>query len=230
MKKNPYSGKFIVLEGTDGSGKTAQFKKLVARLKTKGFEVATVDFPQYASSSSYFVREYLNGRYGGWKEVGPYKASVFYALDRFDVSRKIKKWLEMGKIVVANRYVASNMGHQGAKISERPKRIKFLKWLDEFEHEILEVPHPTLTVVLHVPAEIAQALVDKKGAREYIGGVKRDIHEADLKHLKQAEQVYLEITKLFPKDFRLIECVKNGKLLTIEEIHERVWKIVTKIL
>src|SRR2546423_12717689 len=125
-------GKFIVLEGTDGSGKTTQFKKLIDRLE-KEHEVTTFDFPQYAKPSSYFVKEYLNGRYGTLAEVGPYRASIFYALDRFDVGREISKWLKEDKIIVSNRYVSSNMGHQGAKIKDIKERKEYFKWIDQFE-------------------------------------------------------------------------------------------------
>lgn len=230
MKKNPYKGKFVVIEGTDGSGKTEQFKKLIEKLKFCNFKVATFDFPQYGKPCAYFVEQYLNGKYGSWEEVGPYKASMFYALDRFEASKEIKKELQTGKIVISNRYVASNMGHQGSKINSKAERIKLYKWLDEFEFEILEIPRPALNIVLHIPAEIAQKLVDKKGQREYLKGAKRDIHEADIKHLKRAEQAYLEIVKLFPKDFCLVECVENGRLLSIEEIHEKIRQIIKRVL
>ncbi len=221
---------FIVIEGTDGSGKTEQFKKLIARLKSNGFKVATFDFPQYEKPSSYFVKEYLNGKYGSWKKVGPHKASIFYALDRFGAGKEIKKELKTGKIVISNRYVASNMGHQGSKIKSKKQRIKLYKWLYELEFEILGIPRPMLNIVLHVPAKTAQKLVDKKGKREYLKGARRDIHEDDIGHLKQAEQAYLEIVKLFPGDFRLVECVENKRLLSIEEIHEKVWKVVKQAL
>lgn len=224
-------GKFIVFEGTDGSGKTEQFKKLVRRLEEKKYKVATFDFPQYGKPSSYFVEEYLNGRYGGWREVGPYKASLFYAMDRFDIGPRIKKELASGKVIVSNRYISSNMGHQGAKIKNRNERLKFFKWLYELEYEILGIPKPNLAIVLHVPAKIAQKLVDKKGKREYLRWMKkRDIHTADINHLKQAERTYLEMTKIFPNDFKLVECVEKGKLLSIREIHEKVWRIVKGVL
>ena len=219
-------GKFFVLEGTDGSGKTVQFHELIAHLKRAGKQIATFDFPQYDKQSSYFVREYLNGQYGTWKEVGPYKASLFYALDRFDVGPRVREWQSKGRTVVANRYVASNMGHQGSKIASLKARKQFFAWLHELEYGMLEIPRPDLTIFLHVPAAIAQKLVDKKGKREYVHGAKRDIHEADLVHLAQAERTYLEMVRMFPREFRLVECVEKGKLLSVGEIHARVWEIV----
>lgn len=221
----PKKGTFIVLEGTDGSGKGTQFEILMARLKTQGVDVATFDFPQYEKQSSYFVREYLNGKYGSSEAVGPYRASMFYALDRFDVGGQIHQWLSEGRVVLSNRYVSSNMGHQGAKMS-RSARKKFFGWLDELEYGILEIPRPHLTIVLHVPAKIAQALVDKKGARKYIGGAKRDLHEADLRHLRRAEETYLDMVRVYPKEFKLVECMDGKRLMTVDEIHQEVWSLV----
>ena len=223
-------GKFIVIEGTDGSGKTAQFKKLLPRLKRAGFPVATFDFPQYGKPSCYFVERYLNGEYGGWKEVGPYKASLFYAIDRFDIGRKIRAAISKGNVVISNRYVPSNMGHQGAKIADPRERKKFFKWLYDLEYRILGIPKPDLIVVLHMPARTAQKLVDQKGSREYVKGVKRDLHEADITHLLQAERTYLEMARMFPRDFKLVECVERGRLLSILEVHEKIWRIVEKRL
>lgn len=223
-------GKFIVLEGTDGSGKTTQFKKLVTRLRRGRHKVATVDFPQYDKESSYFVREYLNGRYGSLEEVGPYRASIFYALDRFDVGSQIRTWLNEGRVVVSNRYVGSNMGHQGAKIKNAKARKRYFAWVGEFEYQLLGIPKPDLNLILHMPAGVAQTLVDKKARRKYIGGKKRDLHEANLAHLKRAEQTYLEMAKTFPKDFTVIRCMEQEKLLSVEEIQEKIWKVVNTIL
>jgi dTMP kinase len=230
MKINPYKYPFFVLEGTDGSGKTEQFTALIRRLKEEGYPVETFDFPQYGKPSAFFVEQYLNGKYGGWEEVGPYKASIFYAIDRFDIGLQISKALKEGKVCVSNRYVASNMGHQGAKITDQKELMKFLKWVYRFEYEIIGIPRPVISIILHMPAEIAQGLVDKKGAREYVGGVKRDIHEADIRHLKRAEQTYFKIAELFPKDFAVVECYENGRILSIDEIHQKVYEIVEKIL
>lgn len=218
-KAQKRKGKFIVLEGTDGSGKTEQFRRLVRRLRKAGYEVVTRDFPQYQSQSSYFVREYLKGKYGTWREVGPQRASIFYAIDRYDVGLKIKRDLEAGKIVVSNRYVASNFGHQGAKIKETKKRRAFLKWDHEFEYDLLGIPKPDLNIFLRVPAEIANRLIGKRGRR-------RDVHE-NIGHLRAAERSYEDAIRLFRRDFRVIECTdRRGNLASIEEIHERVWKAV----
>jgi dTMP kinase len=220
-------GKFIVIDGTDGSGKATQTNLLVDELKVGGYPVEMVDFPQYGTKSAGLIEEYLNGKYG---QVGPQAASIFYAIDRFDASFKIRQWLKEGRVVISNRYVTANAGHQGGKIDDDIDRLKFFKWLDNLEYNIFGIPKPDLNIILHVPAETAQKLVDKKSAfeRKYVNGKKRDLHEADIKHLKNAEKVYLEIAKLFPNT-KLVECVKDSELLSPGEVHNKVWELVRRI-
>ena len=107
------TGKFIVIDGTDGSGKATQTELLVKRLAQAGYEVVMADFPQYGQKSAGLVEHYLNGKYGTALDVGPYRASIFYAADRYDASFQIRQWLKEGKIVISNRYVTANMAHQG---------------------------------------------------------------------------------------------------------------------
>ena len=221
-------GKLIVIDGTDGTGKTTQAALLVQHLKKEKRSVAIADFPRYGLPSAYFVEQYLNGRYGSASDVSPYGASLFYALDRFEAKQSLLKQLAKGQVVVSNRYVTANMGHQGGKITSRLARRRYLKWVDWLEHEILGLPRPDLTIILHVPAAQAQRLVDRKGRRDYIRR-KRDLHEADIAHLKAAEQTYLEIARRFPK-CELVECVEKGKLLSPATIHEQIWGIVEQTL
>ncbi len=220
-------GKLIVLDGNDGSGKATQTKLLVEELVASGYKVETASFPQYGSKSAGLVEEYLNGKYG---QVTPQAASIFYAVDRFDASFKIRQWLSEGKIVVSNRYVTANAGHQGGKIGDEIERLKFFKWLDNLEYTVFNIPKPDLNIILNVPAAVAQELVDKKSedVRKYVGGKKRDLHEADINHLKNAEKVFMEIARLFPNT-KLVECVEQGKLLPVEIIHNKVWELVRRI-
>lgn len=229
-KKKPQTqrGRFIVIDGTDGSGKATQTNLLLEELKINGYMVEMTDFPQYGTKSAGLIEEYLNGKYG---QVGPEAASIFYAIDRFDASFKIRQWLDEGKIVISNRYVTANAGHQGGKIADDLDRLKFFRWLDNLEYNIFNIPKPDLNIILHVPAEMAQQLVDKKSAdeRKYANGKKRDLHEADIKHLKNAEKVYMQISKLFPNT-KLVECVSSGKLLSPHDVHNKVWELVRRIV
>ena len=217
-------GIFIVIEGTDGSGKTVQTKKLVENLKNAGKDVETIEFPQYGKKSAVLVEEYLNGKYGSAKEVGPYRASIFYACDRYDASFIIRKWLDEGKIVIANRYVSANMGHQAGKIKDIDERDKFLEWLEDLEFNIFAIPKPDLNILLYMLPEIGQKLVDKKGHREYVRGKKRDIHEADINHLKDAAEAYKYCGEKY--NWLVIDCAPNNKLREIEDISKEIFEKV----
>jgi thymidylate kinase/thymidylate synthase ThyX len=225
----PREGLFLVIEGTDGSGKGTQFKLLKEKLESEGFDVETFDFPQYDQPSSYFVREYLNGKYGTAEEVGPYTGSLFFAIDRYEAATQIRRALKEGKVVLANRFTGSNMAHQGTKFQNSEERRGFFIWLDNLEFQMLNIPRPDKSFVLRVPAKIAQELVDQKDARSYTDK-KRDIHEADLSHLERSVEVYDDLCQLFPKDFTRLDCVRSDKLMSIDQVHDMLWKTIEPLL
>lgn len=231
QKKLSYdrTGKLIVLDGTDGSGKRTQSEKLVEQLIAHGYDAILVDFPQYGEKSAGLVENYLNGKYGPAHEVSPYVASFFYALDRYDARPQLQKWLDQGKIIVSNRYVSASMGHQGGKFDTPEQRKAYFEWLTHYEYNVFGIPEPDTNIVLHVPAPVAQKLVAKKQSREYLNGKTHDIHEEDLNHLMRAEQTYLEMCSALP-GFELITCVAGERLLSIEEIHRLVWRHVERVL
>lgn len=222
------TGTFIVIDGTDGSGKATQTKLLVEKLEQKGYPVKMIDFPQYGQKSAGLVEEYLNGKFGQALEVGPYRASIFYACDRYAAAPQIQKWLDQGNIVIANRYVSSNMGHQAGKIKDLAEREKFLDWLFDLEYNVFGIPKPDLNILLYLPPEIGQELVDHKGSRDYVGGAKRDIHEADLQHLKDAAQAYKYVADKY--NWITIDCAPENKLLAIEDIHDLLWQEIRKLI
>jgi len=225
---NKYSGKLIVIDGTDGSGKATQLNLLKIKLESEGYSVMVADFPQYNQKSAGLVEEYLSGKYGQANDVTPYQASIFYAVDRFDASAKIRGWLESGKIVLANRYTSANMGHQGGKIENPLERKAFFNWLYDLEYKLFDIPKPDLSIILHVEAEISQKMAQSRARTDWSGS-KADIHEKSLDHLKNAERVYLEIAESYP-EFQLINCTKNGAILTREEISLLVWMMIKRII
>lgn len=218
-------GKLIVIDGGDGTGKTTQFKLLLKRLQDEDLDVITMDFPQYGKKSCGAVEEYLNGKYGTADDVGPYRGSIFFAVDRYDASFDMRKALDDGKIVLCNRYVTANMAHQGGKIADEQERLKYFEWLKDLEYRLFGIPQPDINIFLRVPPEIALELVDKKGQREYIGDKKRDMHEEDLEHQRNAEKVYMQLANLLPNSF-MVECAPDGKLMLPEEVHEKIWEVV----
>lgn len=229
-------GKLIVIEGTDGSGKKTQTAKLLERLLAHGAHpfVESIDFPRYGTPSCYLVEKYLHGGFGTANEVGPYVASMFYAVDRYDHSFGMKKKLDAGTILVSDRYVSASMGHQAGKIDDLPERDKYLEWLNNLEFEIFKIPKPDLTILLYVDAETNQRLMASRPDKEYLKGKKQDIHEADLEHMKKAGEAFKYVAEKF--GWTIIDCApKNaenpeGKLMTIDEIHEKVWQEVQKVL
>lgn len=228
---NSPSGKLIVIDGTDGSGKKTQTQLLLDRLQKAGYPTISISFPQYGKKSAGLVEEYLNGKYGKADALDPYIASLFYALDRFDLSHDIKKSLDEGKIIVTDRYVDANAGHQGGKIKDPEDRKRYIAWLYNLEYRILGIPKPDVVFILHVPAEIGQQLVLTKQQRLYLEeGKKTDAHEADLDHLKAAEKTYLWLAKQYPLDHKIVECVRSGEMLSREEIHGIIWKELTTFL
>ena len=131
-------GKLIVIEGTDGSGKSTQFRLLTQRLENENIAFQKIVFPQYSEPSSALIRMYLGGEFGtNPSDVNAYAASTFYAIDRYASYKKIwGQWYEQGGLVVCDRYTTSNAVHQASKEPEETRQA-FLKWLYDFEYDRL---------------------------------------------------------------------------------------------
>ena len=216
-------GKLFVIDGTDGSGKQTQFDKLKERLSKDGVEYKTVSFPNYDSPSSSLVKMYLSGEFGtNAQEISPYIASTFYAADRYATFQTgYKEYYENGGIILADRYTTANMVHQAGKIKDKEERDKFLKWLWDFEFKLYGLPIPTEVFFLNMPTEYALKLMENR-KNKITKEEKKDIHERNPEHMKDA---YNEACKLSKKyNWKEIKCVKDGKIRTIEDIHEEIYQ------
>ncbi len=221
-------GVFIVIEGTDGAGKSTQYEALQKKLKAEGYDVVPIHFPRYDEPSSYFVRQYLSGEYGTAEEVGPYTGSLFYALDRYQAAKTIRNALSEGKVVLCDRYIGSNMIHQGTKFAHPEERRGYFIWLDNLEFQMLDIPRPDLNVMLSVPYEVVQKrLAEKEKSSTHVD---KDVHEASDDHMRKTIDVAAELVQLFPKDFMAVDSVRSGQLLDIETIHRMIWEKVEPIL
>lgn len=231
-------GKLIVLEGIDGSGKSTQTKLLLSRLEKEGLKTATIDFPQYGRKSAGLVQEYLNGSYGEVDEVGPYRASIFYACDRYDASSKIRTWIQEGRIVVADRYTISNIGHQGGKIRNLKKWREFTRWIYELEYGLFGISKPDLIVILKTSPDVAYSHSEsavrnrakKKKRAGYLNGGGRDVHERDRQHLARALASYIRFSRENSHECEAVNCLRAGEFLPPEVIHKKVWLVVAKVL
>lgn len=226
-------GKFIAIEGPDGSGKETQQKLLIARLQSEGYSVEPFDFPQYKTSLfGELVGEMLSEKYGSMDNIHPRIASVIYAADRWDASQRIQNHLDEGKIVVANRYTLSNMAHQSARLPES-EREGFLSWLESIEYSGrgFKIPKPDLYIHLDVPPEISQELILLKAERAYLEGKgSKDALEKNAAHQIEAAKMYGQLSESI-EGIVTVKCTnsENG-LLDIDTIHDLIWVEMRKTI
>lgn len=222
------SGKFVAIEGTDGSGKKTQTNLLCEKLHDKNISFEKIDFPRYGSASAYFVEKYLSGGYGESNTVSPKRASIFYALDRMDHQKEIKEWLKAGKLVISDRYTTASMGHQAGKIKDENSKDEFLTWLSDFEYNICENAKPDKIIFLYVPPELSFKMIGERVECKDTKGTKRDIHELDFDHMKKASEAFMYVAHKF--DWDIIECAPKGVMLLKEEIHNMIWEKVAPMI
>ncbi len=226
-------GKLIVLDGADGAGKATQTKLLLARLKKEGKKVKTLDFPQYTNNFfGTLIGECLAGRHGNFVELDPYIASALYAADRFESKEKIQKWLNLGHVVVLDRYVSANQIHQGGKITNAKERREFLAWLEKMEFGVYGLPKPSVIVYLDVPYEISKKLLGEKDAKlqkVYLQKGAKDQAEENELYLKKSRESAVKMVKQ-SNQWEKVVCSQKGKLLAREVIHERIWDVVKKYM
>jgi len=223
-------GKLIVLDGTDGSGKATQVELLKQKLHEKGYLVEKIDFPQYGAKSAGPVEEYLSGKFGAPDQVGAYRASILYAVDRYSASFKMKEWLEEGKIVICDRYVSANMGHQAGKILDLKKRDKYLDWLFDLEYNIFEIPKPDINLFLYLEPEIARRLAQENTSNKFTNDLKgKDIHEKDPEHMKKASESFKYVAEKY--NWITIDCSnKEDGIRTRKDISEEIYTKVKELL
>ncbi len=225
MTKIKKKKKFVVIEGLDGSGKGTQTRLLFDSLKSLGEHVMMVDFPQYGKPSAALVEMYLNGTFGESREVSPYQASIFYAVDRFAESKRMHEHLQKGGIIVSNRYTTANQMHQAGKIKNAKLRAKFLTWLDELEFNIFGIPRPDIVIFLDVPVTLSQKMVGNKESREYLRSGTHDIHERDARHLKDARSAAKSLAK--KEGWVTICCTnKHGEMRDKADIAGEILRII----
>ena len=215
-------GKLIVIEGTDGSGKSTQFRMLSEHLEKDAVTFKHIVFPRYSEESSALIRMYLGGQFGDKPaDVNAYTASAFFAVDRF-ASYKMDwgKWYEDGGVVLSDRYTTSNAVHQASKEPEE-KQGDFLGWLYDFEYDKLGLPRPDLTIYLDVPTDFTEKLLRH---READTNTKADIHEKDMQYLATCRNTGRKAAAYY--GWTVIQCVRDGQMRSIEDIHDEIYRHV----
>ena len=217
-------GNFIVIEGTDCSGKETQTKKLVEKFKKIGIKCQRLSFPMYETPTGKIVGgPYLGKSYicDGWFEEGainvdPKVSSLYYAADRKYNINEILEYVQKGYYVILDRYTTSNLAHQGSKILDKDERFNMFQWIDKLEYWLLGLPKPDMTIFLHVPYRYSSELKKNR--------VLLDEHEKSEEHLKNAEVCYLELVGLY--GWKYINCIKNEKIRSIEDINNEIIKLI----
>ena len=219
-------GKLIVIEGTDGSGKSTQFRLLTQRLENENIAFQKLVFPQYSEPSSALIRMYLGGEFGSKPtDVNAYAASTFYAVDRYASYKKVwGNWYEQGGLVVSDRYTTSNAVHQASK-EPADRQPAFLKWLYELEYDRLGLPKPDLVIYLDVPTNFTEQMMRR---READTNTTADIHEQDLDYLATCRRTGRAAAEYY--GWTVIQCVRDGRMRSIEDIHEEIYRHVAAIV
>lgn len=226
MKK----GKLIIIDsGTDGSGKATQTEKLFEKLKSEGKNVKKITFPDYDSPACMPVKMYLNGEFGtNPSDVNAYVASTFYAVDRFASYKK--EWGEFynnGGIILSDRYVTSNMVHQGAKIDDDSEREEYLNWLYDLEYQKYKLPVPDCIIYLDLPPESSEKLMMNR-LNKFTGAEDKDIHERNHDYLVSC---YNNAGKIADKyGWHRIKCINDEKIRNIDDISDEIYKKVKELL
>lgn len=219
-------GKFIVIEGTDGSGKKTQAKILCEKLNEAGINCIVQSFPNYDSPACTPVKMYLNGEFGDIGCLDAYQANSLYAVDRLCTMMGLKDHIENGGSIVFDRYVESTMLHQAALIENQEERDEFLDYVNDFEFGKLKLPKPDLVIFLDVPVEVSKKLADSRG--EYKSGNKKDILEQDISHLTKAYNSGKYVANKY--GWTQISCLnESGNLKSIGEISNDIFEVVKKL-
>lgn len=223
-------GKLIIIEGSDGSGKTTQLNLLKEYLEKNKKKFKTHKFPQY--ETSFFGRmigNFLRGEYGDLKTVDPYLISVVYANDRREAKDMMEKWLKGGNVIVMDRYSTSNAAHQCGRIPKKDQE-KYLNWLEEMEYTVNQIPREDVVIYLRVPYKKSLELLenDDRANRKYTKGAKKDIVEENLEYLKKSQETYDMLARKYPHWVQ-IDCVdERGNMKSREDIHEEIVSVLKK--
>lgn len=219
-------GKLIVIEGTDGSGKSTQFDLLAQRLEQEGRAFRRLRFPRYDQPSSALIRMYLGGDFGPDPDaVNAYAASTFYAVDRY--ASFVQDWqgyYRQGGLLLSDRYTTSNAVHQGGKVPPR-ERAEFFRWLYELEYDRMGLPRPDLVVLLDMPTDLSQRLLRRREADTHTAA---DIHEQDTAYLARCRETAREAAAHY--GWAVVSCAKDGQVRPIEDIHREVYALVRAAL
>lgn len=214
----------IAIEGIDGSGKGTQAARLVERLRAEGRRCELLSFPRYRDTQfGRKIGDFLNGRFGQLDQVSPFLVSLLFAGDRFESKPVLVRALAENDVVVCDRYVASNVAHQAAKV-DGAERDELIEWVRSVEFTLYELPRPHCTVFLDLPVDHATKLIALKAQRTYTDRA-ADLQEADAAYLQRVHGIYSRLAADDPSWLR-VNCLDGDELKSVDRIAEEVWQAV----
>lgn len=219
-------GKFVVIEGLDGSGKATQTELICGNLTKRNKKFCKLSFPDYNEPSSALVKMYMNSEFGSSPDdVNVYAASSFYAVDRYASYKKFwKRNYENGQIIIADRYTTSNEIYQLCRL-EKSQWDGYLEWLEDYEYSKLGLPKPDLVVYLDMPVEVSQKLMKSR----YNGDdSKKDLYEKNVEFLKKCRETAMYTAKKF--GWKVVPCSENGESKPIGEINDLVENLIEPLI
>ncbi len=223
---------FIVIEGLDGSGKSTQAKKVEKYFQDKGIKTKFIHFPQVESPVyGELIAKFLRGELGTIEQVNPTLLALLYAGDRSNAKATLEGWLKEGYVVIADRYVYSNIAYQAAKLGTIHEQDRLARWILSTEYEYFKIPKPDLNLFIDVPADFTKQQLEQQRTgddRNYLNG-SQDIHEADLNFQQQVRFMYMNQVAI-REDFDMVRCEdENGKMLSEEEVFNKILPYLDKI-
>ena len=215
-------GLLVAIEGIDGSGKGTQAARLCESLRAAGTKCELFSFPRYRDTQfGAKIGDFLNGRFGNLNEVSPFLVSLLFAGDRFESRRVLLQAIAENDVVLCDRYVASNIAHQAAKVDGAERR-ELIDWVRYVEHQLYELPHPDRTLFLDLPVQQATELIALKVRRSYTDRT-ADLLESDSAYLQKVHDVYVQLAADEAGWIR-IDCLDGGQIKPVDQIAGEVWR------
>ncbi len=217
--------RLIVIEGSDGAGKETQADLLAGSFRSQGRTVAKVSFPRYRETlGGMLIWEVLKSDRAytyNFAKSDPRLASMMYAADRKESLPLLRQLIEKNDVVILDRYVESNLLHQGGKFATEEERILFAKWLYDLEYGDNHLPKPHKVVYLSLPFWLSRKRAELRAAQT--GGT-LDAVERDTAYVKAGHESGLFYANHF--DWSVIDCLEGERELTRAEVHKKICDVV----
>lgn len=215
-------GCFVVLEGNQGLGKTTQAQLLTQYMAQRHIAHRLYCFPRYDSFFGQLAAAFLRGEHGSVESTSPYLVAMIFANDRLLVRDEIRQALEDGMLVLADRWVSSNLAVQASKFQNAADREAFNRWVQEMEYDVFGQPRPDLTIYLRARPEATFHQLRHREQQKHLKG-KTDIEESNNRLIYASFEQYERLAAALPNwavlDVERQAAAGEPPILSIQDIH-----------